>query len=319
MSDAEGPSTPVVRNRVRRRRGGPGDAPAVADPKADEDQDGVSEGKDGRTSSSDAQVGAARRDDDKEDAPLLPSRDAKDENARPQVNDAQPDNAGGGGSSSSGGAGAGTGNRTSPKRPGAPDKPARPARGADASTSLAKRSQPDGGAGAVVTNVSEEAARAARLMGGPVNPTWFSFLRATMCCKMGYRMEPFYRHMAPGALYMGQLTGGCMLGVVIENVFAGAAFVTGLVRPKVRVHCVYVDSGFYVQGPGLPPASPCLTGACPLTQPSAMPYWRETLPITAPFVDSVSPNTLLLFELLDDRPSLKPNKVCQAMLILACR
>ena len=39
-----------------------------------------------------------------------------------------------------------------------------------------------------------------------------------------------------------------------------------------------------------------------------MPYWNETLPIHAPFQAVAAPNTLLLFELVDDRPSLKPGK-----------
>ena len=121
-------------------------------------------------------------------------------------------------------------------------------------------------------------------------------------------MGPYYRAIAPVSQYSVVQAQGQMLACVVENVLAGAAFVTGLVRPKVRVHCVYIDSGFYIKGVGMPPAPPCLTGPCPLTQPSAMPYWRETLPISAPFTEAVSPNTLLLFELLDDRPSLKPNK-----------
>jgi hypothetical protein len=167
------------------------------------------------------------------------------------------------------GADVGSGGITAPKKPDKPPKkPPRNVFGASSSNNNSSSSSSGvglaGGAGAPTNTSRDEvvANDASRAQQGPPRASWFAFLGKSMCCKMGYRMEPFYRDANLEGHYIADSRNDAfVVAAVIQNIFASAAFVTGLVRPAVRVHCVYIDSGMYVKGPGMPAAPPLVTGA----------------------------------------------------------
>lgn len=305
MSDSDR-DAPVVRNRVRRRRerGGSNvdhNSTALSATERDDAQEvtPVAESKTGDIddNSKDRDAGGS-----KEDEPLLESKPISDSAAAGSI---------------------------TPKKP---EKPKKPTRNIPSNQPAASGAASSSGAGANTSVVDSNHAK--RAIQGPPQPTWFTFLSKSMCCKLGYRMEPFYRDVQLTGKYVSSdgRTDPFILAAVVERVQASAAFVTSLVRPMIRMHCVYLNTGHYIKGVGMPPAAPSTTGTtaalvihilprpfqtltnisslgpCPLNKPSAMPYWNETLPIIAPFTDVAAPATLLLFELLDDRPSLRPRK-----------
>lgn len=150
-----------------------------------------------------------------------------------------------------------------PEKP--PKKPPRFAAGNDSSSNNNNAGVGTGAGGATSSREELDANDARRSLQAPPRRSWFSFLGKSICCKMGYRMEPFFRDARLDAALSSSADSRIeqfVVAAVIHNVFASAAFVTGLVRPAVRVHCVYIDTGLYVKGPGMVPAPPMATGVC---------------------------------------------------------
>ncbi len=69
-----------------------------------------------------------------------------------------------------------------------------------------------------------------------------------------------------------------------------------------------METGLYIKSKKLPPAAAVLTRPCSLKDSTTSPFWNQELIIDAFYSDVVSEDSLLLFEVLDDKPSLNVNR-----------
>jgi WD40 repeat protein len=137
-------------------------------------------------------------------------------------------------------------------------------------------------------------------------PFPFSLIRNSLCCNLGYRMEYIQRTLPKTRkeLFNKNKTDGWGVGLNIQCITAYAAELGVCVRPFVRVHALNINSGMYVKSPKKPAAKPLSTRPYPLKTISALARWEQDFLIDANFNDIVNPDVILLFEVLDDKPSL---------------
>lgn len=105
-------------------------------------------------------------------------------------------------------------------------------------------------------------------------------------------------------LYNTSKTNGWGVGLKIQCITSYAAELGVCVRPFVRVHALNINSGMYVKSPKKPAAKPLSTRPYPLKNISAQARWEQDFLIDSNFNDIVNPDVILLFEILDDKPSL---------------
>ncbi len=123
---------------------------------------------------------------------------------------------------------------------------------------------------------------------------WFGYRTRTQMTN-GNHVPPYNIRGNPATVWA--------LSLSIKSILADT---TGLVKPAIKVHAVYKDSGMYVKSLRMPAAPPVSTAHVALNDVNAVrPSWNEDLLIAANYADVVNDNVVLLFELLDLRPSLR--------------
>ena len=142
----------------------------------------------------------------------------------------------------------------------------------------------------------------------------FDFLvQSNLSCGLGYSVDKFHRHgrfeeMHPTLRLDADADGlGVGITVLTLNSHGGGDQLVGIVKPLVKIHLVSVDTGYYIKSRSFPAAVPVTTTPCALLDATTSPAWHQELVLNAYFSDVVAEDTLLLFEVLDDKPSLRTN------------
>ena len=148
----------------------------------------------------------------------------------------------------------------------------------------------------------------------PARTGCFSMFIRPFPMRMGFRFEPLNRILdeksksnAPSA----QDTKGLALCITVKGISGAALQLLGLVRPLIRIHALDIRMGRPLQSYRLPPVRAMNTTGrlVPVSSGSsgdamALPYWDEELVLDLQFHDATGEQCVLLFELLDDKPSL---------------
>lgn len=140
----------------------------------------------------------------------------------------------------------------------------------------------------------------------------FDFLlQSNLQCGMGYNVNKFHRHgrfedVNPG-LRLEADADGLGVGVTVLKINSYGDPMIGIVKPLVKIHAVSIDTGYYIKSRNFPAVVPITTRPCALLDATTNPTWNEELVLNAYFSDVVAEDTLLLFEILDDKPSLRTN------------
>jgi hypothetical protein len=147
-----------------------------------------------------------------------------------------------------------------------------------------------------------------------VQMPFLSCLRTNLCCKMGYNVGmiakvPLRRESTP--LHYGPRADSYSLGVRIEGIEHLTSELINLIRPMVRVHVVHIEHGTYLRSAKRTFAAPLTTASYPLKDAADCPRWQQDLVIDINYGDIVSEDALILFELLDNRPSLNVKKTAR--------
>eukprot|EP01031_Cornospumella_fuschlensis_P028670 gene28670-34614_t len=125
--------------------------------------------------------------------------------------------------------------------------------------------------------------------------------------KLGYDVEDFLRYrsfeVTNKGLDLRRDTHGLCANLRIHELFTLKEHVIGLIKPVVRVHTVYLDSGMYIKSPDKPPCKPVYTSPHLSMNSGSKCIWNEDLSIEASYADIVSENTLVLIEILDTKAS----------------
>ena len=192
---------------------------------------------------------------------------------------------------------------------GAPKSPVKPGKPPKKDLSLNISNQRASGG----ENSAEEKQEVAnRSVGKPIPQGFLGVLNTYLFTPMssGYRMNSQLRQGQIPIPYKIKETRSGPADIPVEwslcaHIESMLADTTGLVKPAIKVHAVYKDSGMYVKSLKRAPAAPISTSHVALGDNSvAKPSWGENLMIGADFQDIVADDTVLLFEVLDDRPSL---------------
>ena len=133
-----------------------------------------------------------------------------------------------------------------------------------------------------------------------------ALVRNNLWLGMGYRMA-FLRPLrfeVKSKVNLKYETQGLAVGVNVGKVTCHGEQLFGIVKPIVKVHLVSLETGLYVKSRKLPPAAAVCTNACPIKNSTQYPAWHQDVIIDANFADVANENSLLLFEILDDKPSL---------------
>eukprot|EP00981_Chlorochromonas_danica_P009400 scaffold2646_cov184-Ochromonas_danica.AAC.3 len=125
---------------------------------------------------------------------------------------------------------------------------------------------------------------------------------------LGYDINDYHRlrsfQETNKGLDLRRDTHGMTVSVIIENIETYCTYITGLIKPVVRIHAVALDSGLYVKSAERSPAPPVYTKPQLSIHSGSSAHWHQELTFDAHYHDIVSENTLLLFEILDKKPSL---------------
>jgi len=160
--------------------------------------------------------------------------------------------------------------------------------------------------------ITAEGNRGIRPMPRYAQYSMFDFLlQSNLQCGMGYNVNKFHRHgrfedANPG-LRLEADADGLGVGVTVLKVNSYGEQMIGIVKPLVKIHAVSIDTGYYIKSRNFPAVAPITTHPCALIDATSNPSWNEELILNAYFSDVVSDDTLLLFEILDDKPSLRTN------------
>ena len=143
---------------------------------------------------------------------------------------------------------------------------------------------------------------------------FLSCLRTNLCCKMGYNVgmvakAPLRKESTP--LHYGPRADSYSLGVRVEGIEHLTSELINLIRPMVRVHVVHIEHGTYLRSPKRPFAAPLTTSSYALKDAADRPLWQQDLVLDINYGDVVSEDALILFELLDNRPSLNVKKTAR--------
>lgn len=146
----------------------------------------------------------------------------------------------------------------------------------------------------------------------------FSWVSATLqYCRMGYDTRSFLRlksfEEANKGLDLRRDASAMNVSVIVQNIATYKTHITGLIRPVVRLHAVSMESGLYIKGIGSStPTLPICTKAELSSNSGSSAAWNQELVLDAHFYDIVSEDALLLFEILDEKPSLSLDKTIRA-------
>jgi hypothetical protein len=126
---------------------------------------------------------------------------------------------------------------------------------------------------------------------------------------LGYNVSRFSRcgrfEDANPGLRIEADADGLALGITVSRLHSFGKHIVGIVKPLVKVHAVSLSTGYYIRSRNLPAVAPVTTRPCSLVDATASPTWNQELILNAYFSDVVSEDTLLLFEVLDDKPSFR--------------
>jgi hypothetical protein len=136
-------------------------------------------------------------------------------------------------------------------------------------------------------------------------------VKHNLMCGMGYNLDKFHRHgrfedMHPG-LVLNAEADGLAVGITVQKLHSYGEQLVGVVKPLVKIHLVSIDTGYYVKSRSFPATAPATTAPCPLVDTTTLPSWGQEIILNAYYSDTVAEDTLLLFEVLDDKPSLRSN------------
>lgn len=130
--------------------------------------------------------------------------------------------------------------------------------------------------------------------------------------RIGYDINPFYRKTsfaeANKGLDLRREGQGVQLSVIIGDIDTYKEHVAGLIRPIVRVHAVDLESGLYIRSADRDPAAPACTRPQLSFNSGSSASWTQELLLDAHYYDVVNERSLLLFEILDEKPSLSLDK-----------
>ena len=137
-----------------------------------------------------------------------------------------------------------------------------------------------------------------------------SVLRRSLMFRLGYTMENFrtIRPIEKSNLNLEYETRGLSVGINIRKIACHGDQLVGIVKPIVKVHVVSLETGLYIKSKKLPPAMPVVTRPCSLKDSTMSPFWNQELIIDAFYFDVADEKSLLLFEVLDDKPSLSSSR-----------
>jgi hypothetical protein len=131
----------------------------------------------------------------------------------------------------------------------------------------------------------------------------------TTCLKAGYDIQALYRIARFADVHKGlnlfKATDGLDIGIDIKGISTYKNHIIGLVKPFVRVYALNVETGLFVQSANEQPLKPVKTKSKLATHNCSKVSWNEEIVLNAPFVDLASESTVLLFEIIDQRSSLK--------------
>lgn len=139
------------------------------------------------------------------------------------------------------------------------------------------------------------------------------FFRKNTPFNIGYRMVDYVREidfkLANPEIDLEGDAKGLAVGLNIKSVHSNLLQRMGMVKPVVMIHAVSISTGYYIRSRGLPFAKPVVTKSCFLKDTYSVPYWDEDLVIDAFFSDVANDDTILLFEIIDDKPSLSSSNI----------
>lgn len=138
----------------------------------------------------------------------------------------------------------------------------------------------------------------------------FQFLlKSNLRFGLGYRIDKLERFVVrfeekyPN-LRLDKEADGLAVGITILSLTFSGTQLSAIVKPYVKVHVVSLETGHYIGSRNLPAVAPVSTTPCTLFDSTADPQWNQELVVNSYFSDLVSDDTLLLFEVLDEKPSL---------------
>ena len=133
-----------------------------------------------------------------------------------------------------------------------------------------------------------------------------SLVNRTLWFNIGYRMEQYQRLQGLNKLrlYSKEASEGYVVGFNVMSIPDCCAEIMQMVRPYVRIHVVNINSGMYVKSVRKYAAKTVSTWSFLLNDPQSFPVWNQELVIDTNYEDVVHEDTLILFEVLDQKPSL---------------
>jgi len=137
----------------------------------------------------------------------------------------------------------------------------------------------------------------------------FQFLlKSDLRFGLGYRIDKLERFVRFEEKYpnlrLETEADGLAVGITILSLAFSGTQLSAIVKPYVKVHVVSIESGHYIGSRNLPAVVPVSTTPCTLFDSTADPQWNQELVVNSYFSDLASEDTLLLFEVLDEKPSL---------------
>lgn len=144
------------------------------------------------------------------------------------------------------------------------------------------------------------------------NSLIYPFYKCSRMLWMGYDNEEFQRVIPFAKAYpsfdLANYTQGWTLGVILQTIDTFRQNIIGLVRPIVKVHVLDIATGMYVKSVDSPPARPVFTSATPATDSGSSAKWNEEVQFDADYADIVSEKSVILFEIIDERPHLSTGR-----------
>ena len=103
-------------------------------------------------------------------------------------------------------------------------------------------------------------------------------------------------------------TQGLVVSISPHEINSYKVNIVGLIRPVIVIHAVSISTGNYIKSKNAPPAKPVTSSPGSCKNNGTYPRWEHELLIDANFSDVASEDTLLLFEIMDDKTSIKVSK-----------
>lgn len=137
----------------------------------------------------------------------------------------------------------------------------------------------------------------------------FQFLlQSNLRFNLGYRIDKMprfsrYEEKNPN-LHLEADTDGLAVGINVLKLNFYGKQLASIVKPYVKIHVVSIETGYYITSRKFPAVVPVSTNPCVLIDSTTSPSWNQELIFNAYFSDLVSEDNILLFEVLDEKPSL---------------